>query len=176
MRRVPRRVLSPAFRASFICVEIESATSPIRSLRTLRAVILWVLLGVVALAAGAIAYGIFIERRWYRVGRYRLDILPAGTSELSVLHLSDLHMLDGDRRAERFLSKLPRADVAVITGDIVGEPEAVEFAARALRAVRGRVASLFVLGSNDLYAPRPLNPFRYFRHGKRHRRVVGRKG
>jgi predicted MPP superfamily phosphohydrolase len=93
-----------------------------------------------------------------------------------VLHLSDLHLLDGDLRASRFLQGLPRSDVAVITGDIVGEPEAVEFAARVLRSVRGRVASLFVLGSNDLYAPRPLNWFRYFHPRARHRRRVQRRG
>lgn len=136
----------------------------------------WVLITVLALGALAFAYGVFIERRWYRVGRYRLDILPAGASELSILHLSDLHLLDDDERASSFLATLPRPDVAIVTGDIVGEPEAVEFAVRALRPVRGRVASLFVLGSNDLYAPRPLNWFRYFRPRRRHRRVARRRG
>jgi predicted MPP superfamily phosphohydrolase len=136
----------------------------------------WILLALVALGGAAFAYGVFVERRWYRVGRYRLDILPAGTSTLTLLHLSDLHLLDGDERASRFLASLPKADVAVVTGDIVGEPEAVEFTVRTLRAVRGTIASLFVLGSNDLYAPRPLNWFRYFRGGVRHRRVVKQKG
>jgi hypothetical protein len=134
-------------------------------------VLIRILVALLILGSLAIAYGVFVERRWYRVGRYRLDILPAGTSELSVLHLSDLHLLDGDRRASRFLETLPRPDVAVVTGDIVGEPEAVEFAARALRPVRGRVASLFVLGSNDFYAPRPVNWFRYFRPRRRHVRA-----
>lgn len=138
--------------------------------------LLWILLTPVSLAAVLFAYGVFVERRWYRVGRYRLDILPAGTHGLSVLHLSDLHLLDGDLRASRFLEGLPRSDVAVITGDIVGEPEAVEFAVRVLRSVRGRVASLFVLGSNDLYAPRPLNWFRYFHPRARHRRRAQRRG
>ena len=64
-------------------------------------------------------------------------------------------MLDGDQRASRFIASLPKADITVVTGDIVGEPEAVEFTARALQPVRGRIASLFVLGSNDLYVPRP---------------------
>lgn len=137
---------------------------------------LWILAALLILGALAFAYGVLIERRWYRVGRYRLDILPAGTPELSVLHLSDIHLLDGDERASRFLEGLPRPDVVVITGDIVGEPEAVEFAARALRPVRGRLASLFVLGSNDVFAPRPLNWFRYFRPGARHIRVSTRRG
>jgi predicted MPP superfamily phosphohydrolase len=139
-------------------------------------VLIRILVALLILGSLAIAYGVFVERRWYRVGRFRLDILPAGTSELSVLHLSDLHLLDGDLRASRFLETLPRPDVAVVTGDIVGEPEAVEFAARALRPVRGRVASLFVLGSNDLYAPRPVNWLRYFRPRKRHARRPRERG
>lgn len=138
--------------------------------------LVWVLAALILLGALAFAYGVFVERRWYRIERYRLDILPAGASGLSVLHLSDLHMLAEDGRASEFLAALPKADVAVVTGDIVGEPEAVEFAARALRPVRGRVASLFVLGSNDLFAPRPLNWFRYFRPRARHSRVSGRQG
>ncbi len=138
--------------------------------------LLWIALSVVALGALAIAYGVFVERRWYRVGRYRLDILPAGTSSLSVLHLSDLHMLHDDERASRFIASLPKADIAIVTGDIVGEPEAVEFTVEALRASRGRLASLFVLGSNDLYVPRRLNWFRYFRQSVRHKGHARRSG
>lgn len=137
--------------------------------------LLWI--GIpIGLAATAIAYGVFVERRWYRVGRYRLDILPAGTSAITVLHLSDLHMLRDDRRAAGFIESLPKADIAIVTGDIIGEPEAVEFTVRALRAARGRLSSLFVLGSNDLYVPRRLNWFRYFHSGVRHRRVTRRPG
>jgi predicted MPP superfamily phosphohydrolase len=139
-------------------------------------VLFWIALSIVVLGAAAIAYGVFVERRWYRVGRYRLDILPAGTGAISVLHLSDLHMLRDDERASRFIESLPTADIAIVTGDIVGEPEAVEFTVRALRAARGRLSSLFVLGSNDLYVPRRLNPFRYFRSTVRHRRIKRQTG
>ncbi len=137
--------------------------------------LLWIGLPI-GLAAAAVAYGVLIERRWYRLGRYRLDILPAGTSAISVLHLSDLHMLRDDRRASRFIASLPKADIAVVTGDIVGEPEAVEFTVKALQAARGELASLFVLGSNDLYIPRRLNWFRYFRSSVRHRGRARRSG
>ena len=138
--------------------------------------LLWIAVSIVALAAAAIAYGVFIERRWYRVGRYRLDILPAGTAGLTVLHLSDLHLLKDDARASRFIRSLPTADITVVTGDIVGEPEAVEFTVETLRGARGRLASLFVLGSNDLYVPMRLNWFRYFRPRRRHRHVARRRG
>jgi predicted MPP superfamily phosphohydrolase len=136
----------------------------------------WPLLAIVFAGVLVIAYAVFVERRWYRLQRHRLAILPTDGSPLTVLHLSDLHLVRADEGKRRFLATLPRADVSVITGDVLGEPEAVEFAAAALRTVRGRVASLFVLGSNDLYAPRPNNPFRYFVPNGRRRRIVGRRG
>ncbi len=61
------------------------------------------------------------------------------------------------------MAGLPRADVTVVTGDFLAEPEAVETAVAACDQVRGRLASWFVLGSNDYYVPRPLNYFAYFK-------------
>jgi len=43
----------------------------------------------------------------------------------------------------------------------------------ALKPARGRLASWFVLGSNDYFVPRPLNYFAYFRRNRRHRRAAG---
>jgi predicted MPP superfamily phosphohydrolase len=122
------------------------------------------------------AYAVFVERRWYRLVRRQLDILPAGARPLTVLHLSDLHLTRNDLGKRRFMASLPRADVAVVTGDLLGEPEAVEFTAGSLRPVRGRVASLFVLGSNDLFAPRMNNWLRYLVPNRRRRRIVGQRG
>jgi predicted MPP superfamily phosphohydrolase len=133
----------------------------------------------VALVAGVATavYAVFVERRWYRLVRYRLDILPADVSGgIDVLHLSDLHMVGGDQRLARFLASLPEADVTVITGDMVGDPESVEFVVDALERVRGRSVSVFVLGSNDLYAPQPANYLRYFVPAKRRRRRIGQRG
>lgn len=139
--------------------------------------LVWIVLSIISVGAAIAAYAFFLERRWYRLARYRLDILPAGGADsLAILHLSDLHMASKDERMRRFLASLPSADIVVLTGDIVGEPAAVEYVVRALRPVRGRLASLFVLGSNDLYAPRPLNPLRYFIPHRRHRPVPGVRG
>jgi predicted MPP superfamily phosphohydrolase len=138
---------------------------------------LWLWIGVAVLIAGllCVAYGVFVERTWFRLGRYRLDILPAGSEgTVSVLHLSDLHVVRRDRRKLAFLRSLPPADLTVITGDVLGEPEAVEVAVRALRPLRGRLASYVVLGSNDYFAPRPLNYLAYF--AKRRKRRVGIRG
>ena len=135
----------------------------------------WILIGLGGAAVLLAAYAVLIERRWYRLRRYRLDILPAG-GPLSILHLSDLHMLDGEAHKRRFLRSLPRADVTIVTGDFLGEPEAVEYVVATLRPLRGGLASFFVLGSNDLFAPRLLNPLRYFIPHDRRRRRLGRRG
>jgi hypothetical protein len=67
---------------------------------------------VVVLGAGAlcVAWGVLVERRWYRLVRHRLDILPAGDGgpdTLTVLHLSDLHFVANDRKKSAFLASLP---------------------------------------------------------------------
>jgi len=121
-----------------------------------------VISAVVLAGLACIAWGALVERRWYRLVRYRLDILPV-RAPLTVLHLSDLHFRRKDAAKARFLATLPKTDVTVVTGDFLAEPDAVETAVAAVRATRGGLASWFVLGSNDLYVPRPLNPFKYFR-------------
>src|SRR5204863_6627107 len=140
----PSRTFWPDFRASFI----SSATRAFR-LRsaTYTSSVLWLILGLVLLAGVlCVLYGIFVERTWFRLRRYRLDILPAGASApVRVLHLSDLHFTRRDGRKARFIASLPSVEVTVVTGDLLGEPESVDVAVAAVRPARGRVASYFVL-------------------------------
>jgi predicted MPP superfamily phosphohydrolase len=132
------------------------------------------LLVVVAAGLACVAYGTLIERRWYRLRGHDLAILPPGGPErLDILHLSDLHFVRGDRAKARFLASLPAADVTVVTGDLLAEPEAVETAVAAIRATRGMLASWFVLGSNDYFVPKPLNYFTYFRKTRKRRLATG---
>jgi uncharacterized protein len=142
--------------------------------------VLPVILVVLGAGVACLAWGVLVERRWYRLVRHRLDILPAGgdgPASLSVLHLSDLHFVAHDRRKAAFLASLPQADVTVVTGDFLAEPEAVESAVAAVTATRGRLASWFVLGSNDYFVPRPLNYLKYFRRTRRPRAARrGRSG
>jgi predicted MPP superfamily phosphohydrolase len=131
-----------------------------------------------AVALGCVVYGVAIERRWFRLRRYDLAILPPGAPGgergLTILHLSDLHFVRRDRKKARFLASLPRADVTIVTGDFLAEPEAVATAVGTMRQVRGRQASWFVLGSNDHYVPKPLNYLKYF--VKRRKRRFARRG
>jgi predicted MPP superfamily phosphohydrolase len=132
-----------------------------------------ILLAIAVIGVVCVLYGTLIEHSWYRVRRYRLDILPAegpGPDSLTVLHLSDLHFVAHDAKKARFLASLPPADVTVVTGDFLAEPDAVETVVAAVEPVRGRLASWFVLGSNDYFVPRPLNYLAYFRRHRKPRR------
>ena len=129
-------------------------------------------LTIALLGIGCVLYGIFVERFRYRVVRHRLDILPVSAGRpLLVLHLSDLHFVRHDPRKARFLAGLPIPDVTVVTGDFLAEPEAIAAAVDGIRSVRGRLASWFVLGSNDYFVPRWLNYLAYFRRGRKRRRA-----
>ena len=134
-------------------------------------------MAVALLGVGCVLYGIFIEPFRYRVFRHRLDILPAAAERpLVVLHLSDMHFVRSDPRKARFLASLAIPDVTVVTGDFLAEPEAIEAAVEAVGPVRGRLASWFVLGSNDYFIPKPLNYFAYFRKGRKRRRARRGRG
>lgn len=136
-----------------------------------------VLSAIVLIGALCVAYGVLIERRAFRLVRRDLAILPShGPQTVTVLHLSDLHFVRDDRRKRRFVESLPRVDITIVTGDFLAEPDGVETAVAAVRSARGRLASWFVLGSNDYYVPRPTNPFRYFVPKQRRRMRHARRG
>jgi predicted MPP superfamily phosphohydrolase len=136
-------------------------------------VLLRIVIAVFSFGVGCVLWGIFVERRRYRLVHHRLDILPASAlTPLTVLHLSDLHFVRNDPGKAAFLAGLPTADVTVVTGDFLAEPEAIETTVAAVRAARGRLASWFVLGSNDYYAPKPLNYFAYFWGKRSPRRAI----
>jgi uncharacterized protein len=117
-------------------------------------------------AAGAVcvAYGVLVERKWYRLRRERVGVLPAGAEPLTVLHLSDLHQTASDARQRAWLAGLAElpTDLLVVTGDMLGEPEALDPVLSALGRFRPRLGAVAVLGSNDYFAPRPRNYLSYF--------------
>ncbi len=132
-------------------------------------------LAIATIGVVCVLYGTLIEHSWYRVRRYRLDILPAGgpgPDSLTVLHLSDLHFVADDPKKTRFLASLPPADVTIVTGDFLAEPGAVETVVAAVEPVRGGLGSWFVLGSNDYFVPMPLNYLAYFRRNRTRRRAA----
>jgi predicted MPP superfamily phosphohydrolase len=123
------------------------------------------LVGAVATAGAAcVGYGILVERNWYRLRRERVQALDPGQAPLTVLHLSDLHMTVADTRRRAFLERLAAepVDLVVLTGDMLGEPAALDPVLESLGRFGPRLGAVAVLGSNDYFAPRFLNPLTYF--------------
>ena len=128
-----------------------------------------------ALAGAAVAgvgYAAGIERNAFVLRRHDVPVLAPGEPSLRLLHVSDVHMLARQERKQRFLRSLAAEapDLVVSTGDNLASPDGIPAVLAALAPLRG-VPGVFVLGSNDYYAPRPKNPLKYFR--PRHKRVVG---
>jgi predicted MPP superfamily phosphohydrolase len=134
---------------------------------------LLVLLIVVAVGAAILLYATLIERNWFAVRRHRIPCLPQGSSTMTILHLSDLHLRAPQRRKRAFLKRLAllEPDLVIATGDFIGDGRSNAETVEAVTAIHPRDASLYVLGSNDYYGPKPKNPLRYF--SKKRRRVLG---
>jgi uncharacterized protein len=114
-----------------------------------------------ALAAAGAAY-CWWEARWFTVREVTVPVLPAGTPDLRVLHLSDLHLAPYQHRKRDFLASLAalEPDLVVNTGDNLAHRDAVPSVLDALGPLLER-PGVFVLGSNDYYEPVLKNPARY---------------
>ena len=121
-------------------------------------------LGAVGAAGVAAAtWGIGIERYLFTVRHATARTLPAGSRPLRILHISDAHMAPWQHRKQRWLASLSglRPDLIVNTGDNLGHEHGLE-GIRAAFAPFAGTPGVFVHGSNDVHAPSPRNPFRYF--------------
>ena len=119
--------------------------------------------GAVALAgATALAYSALIEVRWYALREVTVPVLPPGQEPLRILHLSDLHLVPGQRRKIDWVRDLASLDPHLIvnTGDNWAHLDAMPDLLHALEPHLA-VPGAFVLGSNDYIAPTPRNPARY---------------
>lgn len=118
-------------------------------------------LGAAAAAAG-IGYAAGVEVRWFALRTAVLPVLPAGSSPLRVLHLSDLHMTPGQTRKQEWLRSLTalEPDLVVNTGDNLAHLESVPVVLDALGGLLD-APGVFVMGSNDYFAPSTRNPVRY---------------
>lgn len=127
-------------------------------------------LGGVAAGAGLTAYAM-AEARAYTLRRVTVPVLPPGSPDLRVLHLSDIHLTPGQRRKQEWLRSLAdlRPDLVVDTGDNLAHRDAVPVVLDCLGDLLS-APGVFVLGSNDYFAPTFRNPFRYLMpdDGQRH--------
>jgi predicted MPP superfamily phosphohydrolase len=120
---------------------------------------------VVALGAtgvGSLAYGL-VEAQAFKVRELDLELLPAGSETIRVLHISDLHITPAQTRKINWVKSLAKLepDFVVGTGDFLAHQLAVPAVVEAMNELMD-LPGAFVLGSNDYYAPTFKNPLMYF--------------
>jgi predicted MPP superfamily phosphohydrolase len=127
---------------------------------------------VLGSATAGIAYASLYERNRWTLRRFDVPVLAPGSAPLRVLHLSDLHMTAGQRSKQEWVASLAELepDLVVDTGDNLAGMDAVPGTLRALEPLLD-LPGVFVMASNDYYAPRPKNPLKYFK--REHKRVHG---
>lgn len=118
----------------------------------------------VTAAAAGLAWSVVVEPRMFRLQRIELALLPVGAWPMRVLHVSDLHMVPGQRRKAAWVSGLAdlRPDLVINSGDTIAHRKAVPAALNALGELLD-LPGAFVFGNNDFYAPRLKSPHRYFK-------------
>src|ERR1700754_126946 len=119
-------------------------------------------LGIAAFGAAGVLYAAGFEVRSFRLRRVTVPVLPPGMRPLRVLQVSDIHMVSGQRKKQRWLRSLAglRPDFVVNTGDNLSDPEGVPEVLDALGPPLD-LPGVYVFGSNDYYAPTLRNPARY---------------
>jgi predicted MPP superfamily phosphohydrolase len=119
-------------------------------------------LGLGTLAGVGLATYAAWEARQYTLRRVTVPLLPTGHAPLKVLHLSDIHMAPDQRAKQEWLRGLAdlEPDLVIDTGDNLAHMRAVPVVADALGGLLD-VPGVYVLGSNDYYAPGMRNPLLY---------------
>ncbi|MGI5138168.1 MULTISPECIES: metallophosphoesterase [unclassified Streptomyces] len=119
-------------------------------------------LGITAVAAAGLLYSAGFEARSFRLRRVTVPVLPPGARPLRVLQISDIHMVSGQRKKQRWLRSLAglAPDFVINTGDNLSDPEGVPEVLDALGPLM-EFPGAYVFGSNDYYGPTLRNPGRY---------------
>ncbi len=117
---------------------------------------------IAAVGAGGLAYASLIERNAFTLRRFSVPVLPAGAAPLRVLHISDIHLVPRQTRKIEWIRSLGALDpdLVINTGDNLADLDAVPAVLRALGPLLA-VPGVFVLGSNDYFAPSLKNPALY---------------
>ena len=123
-------------------------------------------------ALAVLIWATCIERFWFAIKKSELRVLPKGSQDIVVLHISDIHMAPWQKYKQRWIRNLQaktNPDLVINTGDNLGHARGIKPVLEALNPLSG-VPGVFVNGSNDLYAPSMRNPLQYLlRPSDRHR-------
>ena len=125
-----------------------------------------------AAGVAALAWGTLVEPRLFALRRHTLPVLAPGSEPVRVLQLSDIHMVPGQTAKRDWIRSLAalEPDLVVNTGDNLSHLEAVPDVLETMAPLLEH-PGVFVMGSNDYYAPQPKSPTRYLTRD--HAKVTG---
>ena len=113
---------------------------------------------------GALGYGL-TEAQMFTLRNVdiRCDLKQFDGQDFRILHLSDLHITPSQTRKINWVKSLGelKPDLTVVTGDFLAHMQAVPAVIEALDVLLDG-PGMFVLGSNDYFAPEIKSPFKYF--------------
>jgi predicted MPP superfamily phosphohydrolase len=120
------------------------------------------LAGAGLLAAGAVGWGMLVEKNRFILRHEVLPVLDPGSDPITVLHLSDLHLAPWHSQAVSWISELVHTapDLIIGTGDFLGHPDGLPALTQALLPLAG-IPGVVTHGSNDRLAPQFKNPLSY---------------
>lgn len=110
----------------------------------------------------------FVEPLLPVLRRVRVPVLAAGEAPLTVLHLSDLHLLPRHVRRAAWVRRLARLqpDLVVSTGDHVSSARSVPLLVETLGALTADgTPGALVPGNNDFFTPARPRPTGYLHDG-----------
>ncbi len=119
-------------------------------------------LAVGAVGGAALTAYALCEARAYTLREVTLPLLPPGHDPLRVLHLSDLHLTPSQEAKRAWVRGLAdlAPDLVINTGDNLAHMQAVPALLEDFAGLL-EFPGVFVLGSNDYFAPSLRNPFKY---------------
>ncbi|RJS46022.1 metallophosphoesterase [Nocardioides cavernaquae] len=119
-------------------------------------------LAVGAVSGAALTAYAVCEARAYTLREVTLPLLPPGHAALRVLHLSDLHLTPSQEAKRAWVRGLAdlKPDLVINTGDNLAHMQAVPALLDDFSGLL-EAPGVFVLGSNDYFAPSLRNPFKY---------------
>lgn len=120
------------------------------------------LAALTTLGGAVLAWSTLVEPRAFALREFEVPVLPGGAPPVRLLHLSDLHLVPGQRAKTEWVRGLERLqpDLVVVTGDNMAHEDAPAAVLHAYDGLLDR-PGVFVLGSNDYFPPTPKNPLRY---------------
>ncbi len=120
--------------------------------------VFWLFVGLIAVGLWSLTWA-----RWrFIVHHSEAAVLPKGSKDIRVLHISDIHMAPWQSRKQQFIANLIelQPDLVVDTGDNLGHKDVVAITINSLESLLS-VPGVFVNGSNDYYAPSFKSPIEY---------------